>query len=73
MNQTKSINLGIFGSYNKASIGDSAILQGIIDQFKANIDSLTVFVSDPIDIKATVDFNNIRSKIIASKPIPYKK
>jgi polysaccharide pyruvyl transferase WcaK-like protein len=73
MNQTKLINLGIFGSYNKASIGDSAILQGIIDQFKLNLNSLTVFAFDPVDIKATVDFYNIREKILACKPILYKK
>ena len=73
MNRTKLINLGIFGSYNKASIGDSAILQGIIDQFKLNLNSLTIFAFDPVDIKATIDFNNIKGKIISRKPIPYKK
>lgn len=73
MNQTKLINLGIFGSYNKASIGDSAILQGIIDQFKEDINSLTVFAFDPDDVGKTVHFNNTRTRILFGKPIFYKK
>lgn len=69
MSQTKLINLGIFGSYNKSSIGDSAILQGIIDQFKENLNHLTVFSFDPRTIKKTVNFGNIKNKVLCGSPL----
>ncbi|MCD6600089.1 MAG: hypothetical protein J7L19_05935, partial [Dehalococcoidia bacterium] len=59
------MKLGVFGSYNKTSIGDAAILEGITEQFKVHLDSLTVFAFSPAAIETTINFGNIKNKIIS--------
>jgi polysaccharide pyruvyl transferase WcaK-like protein len=42
--EERGMRLGIFGSYNAGSIGDHAILEGILAQFRSRDNKLTVLV-----------------------------
>jgi polysaccharide pyruvyl transferase WcaK-like protein len=44
MRQSKKMRIGIFGSYNYTSIGDHAILEGILTQFRRHSDDLAVVI-----------------------------
>lgn len=50
------MKLGIFGSYNASSIGDQAILEGIIEQFRSHEDilSLLIFSFAPASTKQSL-------------------
>ena len=68
--------IGIFGSYNYSSIGDTAILKGIINSFGAKIKnmSIIVFCSDPLNLNKDFKDHKVKNlRFIDSMPTNKEK
>ena len=64
------MKIGVFGSYNNTSIGDHAILEGILDGFENRIEntSFVIFSFSPDETESMLRERKARIKVLDARP-----